>query len=162
MPGTSRLPRLPTGDELNDILRKALTAVATEAIAIIRARTTAGRDLDGNAFAPYSPTYAKAKAQSGNTVVNLTASGELLAGLKLLRIEPSGQAIIGWDSRQHATEHYTRQGLKKGNSTVALLDLIEGLQHKREFLGIRNPEELSRLVALCEREIAAGIQQLQH
>ena len=62
-------------------------------------RTMAGRDAQGAAFRPYSPGYAKAKAEAlGTTAVNLQVSGNMLNDLTVVRVAgwPEPFAEIGF------------------------------------------------------------------
>lgn len=57
-------------------------AIAAEIIDLVISRTENGIDANGRAFAKYSKTYAKEK---GQTNVDLTFSGDMLAELKLVQ-----------------------------------------------------------------------------
>jgi hypothetical protein len=73
---------------LTDIVRQSITKADWEAAGrlarerIIR-RTVMGIAPGGSAFAPYSPGYAKAKAEALGSAspVNLQVSGEMLRGI---------------------------------------------------------------------------------
>jgi hypothetical protein len=60
-------------------------------------RTMGGRDLNGNAFQPYSAAYAAAK---GSTFVNLQVSGNMLNHLQILEASEDGNGKasvrLGW------------------------------------------------------------------
>ncbi len=49
-------------------------------------RTIAGLDVQGQAFAPYSPRYAKQRQQAGmdTATVTLQVSGEMLRGIQVI------------------------------------------------------------------------------
>jgi hypothetical protein len=62
-------------------------------IMLIQTRTLQGRDEDGNAFAAYSPEYAKQRSQAGlSTSPDLSVSGEMLNAL-VAEIMPDGFVI---------------------------------------------------------------------
>jgi hypothetical protein len=60
-----------------------LQAVSDE-IAIIAARTTAGKDADEQSFAPYVPSYAKRREKNNDQVSppNLTVTGHMLGSMR--------------------------------------------------------------------------------
>lgn len=63
----------------------------------IIARTIAGIDADGAAFAPYSPQYAKAKAAAlGSAGVNLQVSGNMLNQLQIVNLTDD-TVTLGWN-----------------------------------------------------------------
>ncbi|MDP3767025.1 MAG: hypothetical protein Q8S13_03340 [Dehalococcoidia bacterium] len=118
-----RIKKPPPSATLEAWLKKALAQAALAAILEIRKRTAAGREIDGGAFAPYTPEYAKLKREAGrNTVViqsqvlsvsgggsfavqevgagapNLTLSGQMLRNLKVLRTGRRN-AVIGFDGQ---------------------------------------------------------------
>jgi len=53
---------------------------------VILDKTARGVDVDGNAFAPYAPSYAKKRTKSGRTAapVNLLWSGRMLQSLRVV------------------------------------------------------------------------------
>lgn len=99
--------RLPTWDDVSRNARLALERGALQAVSIITRRTAKGIGSDGTAFKPYTPAYARRKAATGRNVVppDLTLTGTMLRGLRVLRVEPSGKrAWIGWEG-QHTTRN---------------------------------------------------------
>jgi len=68
-------------------------AIAQEVIDEIVSRTENGLDADNKRFIGYSKTYAKEKGQSN---VDLTFSGEMLAEIRVLQ-NKSGKIRIGFD-----------------------------------------------------------------
>lgn len=76
IPDLGRLPLATRAD-----LREA----GLLAIELIRRRTLAGRDANGQAFEPYSPGYRDRKAQElGGGTVNLQVSGAMLNALQIV------------------------------------------------------------------------------
>lgn len=63
-------------------------------------RTMAGQDVNGAAFEPYSPAYAKAKqAALGTSAVNLQVSGAMLNDITIVDVkveEDSATVTLGW------------------------------------------------------------------
>jgi hypothetical protein len=78
---TKALPPLP-----RDILtRETMREMALLAREQILRRTARGMDASGQAFAPYSEGYAKAKQESlGSSAVTLQVSGRMLNDLAIL------------------------------------------------------------------------------
>jgi hypothetical protein len=64
---------------------------------LIVRRTLRGVDADGAPFAPYSPGYAKQKAQALGSAspVNLQVSGSMLNHLQIVKVE-AGKVTLGW------------------------------------------------------------------
>jgi hypothetical protein len=56
-------------------------------------RTIAGKDAEGNTFAPYSEGYAKAK---GSTFVDLTVSGNMLNQMQIVEVDEDSVSL-GWE-----------------------------------------------------------------
>lgn len=66
-----------------DLSRALMREIGDWAVTTIARRTRAGRDIDGRAFQPLSPEYAKAKSKAlGNDRADLTVSGRMLNDLK--------------------------------------------------------------------------------
>jgi hypothetical protein len=60
-------------------------------------RTISGVDAQGNAFAPYSPEYAKAKGSAtGSSVVNLQLSGNMLNHMGVIEVTDDS-VTLGWN-----------------------------------------------------------------
>jgi hypothetical protein len=60
---------------------------------LIYNRTIAGTDASGQAFAPYSEGYAKAK---GSTFVDLTVSGNMLNHMQIIEADEDSVSL-GWE-----------------------------------------------------------------
>lgn len=88
-----RIPLTSIAVTTPDLMRE----VGEMAIRLIQARTRQGRDADGQAFAPYSPKYAKRKAKETGTsgTVNLTLSGDVLNDLQVIEATKTS-VLIGW------------------------------------------------------------------
>lgn len=56
-------------------------------------RTVSGTDVDGQAFAPYSAEYAKAK---GSSRVDLQVSGNMLNHMQIVAVEDDS-VTLGWE-----------------------------------------------------------------
>lgn len=113
------------------ITRKALKVVAEAAVKRIVERTQSGLDIDGKPFAPYTPAYRDLKAGSGRPVnpPNLTASGDLLRLMRVLRLE-DGRVVIGWKRQPHRQFLFEKRG-----RTRAVLDPHQGLFPRRAIVG---------------------------
>ena len=99
--------RMPSIRDLNDNAALAAERAALHAVSIITRRTGKGLDVDGRPFKPYGAAYAAKRAAAGRQTspVNLTLTGTLLRGLRVLRVEPNGRrAWIGWEG-QHVTRN---------------------------------------------------------
>jgi len=97
--------RLPSRRDIDDNAALAAERAALHAVSIITRRTGKGLDVDGRPFKPYGAAYAAKRAAAGRQTspVNLTLTGTLLRGLRVLRVEPNGRrAWIGWEG-QHVT-----------------------------------------------------------
>lgn len=89
---TSKMPR-PSAVPLTDVA--LMREIGLMAIETIRTRTRLGRGLDGP-LAPYSPGYARQKADEGlSSTVNLTVSGDLLNSLQITEVTDRS-VTIGW------------------------------------------------------------------
>lgn len=56
-------------------------------------RTLRGQDAHNQAFAPYSPEYAK---QKGSAFVDLTVSGNMLNHLQIMEVDDDS-VTLGWE-----------------------------------------------------------------
>jgi hypothetical protein len=103
-------------------------AIASEIIDLVISRTENGKDKDNKNFAKYSKAYAKHK---GQTNVDLTFSGAMLAALELIQ-EKAGKIRIG-------IEDESLLGRVEGNCTGIYGD---GKQtpKPRNFLGIKKSD----------------------
>lgn len=73
--------------------------LADDVIEYIKQRTEKGRDVDGDAFAPYSEAYMKSltfKIGGKSKKVDLTLSGDMLAAIGVLSDKP-GKIVIGFE-----------------------------------------------------------------
>jgi hypothetical protein len=88
------LPR-PSRLKLTD--KALMREIGDMAITAIRARTRHGRDSSGQAFAPYSPQYAKRKADElgASDTPNLTVSGDMLNTLQIIDVQDDA-VTLGW------------------------------------------------------------------
>lgn len=153
--------RLPSRRDIDDNAALAAERAALHAVSIITRRTGKGIDVDGRPFKPYGAAYAAKRAAAGRQTspVNLTLTGTLLRGLRVLRVEPSGRrAWIGWEG-QHVTRN--RLGSKQARATlrtVSYLDLVGGIERKRAFFAIRSRKERAEIVEVYRRTVRDGIQ----
>lgn len=100
-------------------------AIALEIIDYVVSRTERGLDKNNEKFAKYSKTYAKEKGQSN---VDLTFSGDMLAELQLLQ-EKSGKIRVGYD------KSYDGLGKVEGN-ILATYGNDRPVTKPRDYLGI--------------------------
>ena len=87
--------RLPSSIALTD--KALMREIGLLAVRAIQARTRQGQDMHGRAFAPYSPSYAKQKAEEGlsSGTVDLTVSGDLLNTLQVVEVTDTS-VTLGW------------------------------------------------------------------
>lgn len=98
--------RLPDRSDIQSSSQLAMERAAIHAVSIIQRRTAKGQGVRGP-FAPYSRAYAAKRAATGRNTspVDLTLTGTMLRGLRVLRVEPTGRrAWIGWEG-QHTTRN---------------------------------------------------------
>lgn len=115
-------------------------AIAQEIIDEIVARTENGLDADGKPFVGYSKSYTELKGQSN---VDLTFSGDMLAEIKLLQ-EKSGKIRIGFESS------YDGLGKVEGN-ILGTYGNKNPINKGRNFLGIPK-EDLDRILSQYETQ----------
>ena len=85
--------------EIVEIPRAALQDIGDFAITRIRQRTERGIDVDGQAFAPLSPAYARAKQDAGlRPDADLTVSGRMLNDMRAT-VPEAGVVEIAFVSR---------------------------------------------------------------
>lgn len=104
-------------------------AIAQEIIDEIITRTENGLDADNKRFIGYSKSYAKEKGQSN---VDLTFSGEMLAEIRLLQ-NKSGKIRIGFD------KSYDGIGKVEGN-VLGTYGNDKPINKGRNFLGITDSD----------------------
>lgn len=98
--------RLPDRSDIQSSSQLAMERAAIHAVSIIQRRTAKGQGVRGP-FVPYSRAYAAKRAATGRNTspVDLTLTGTMLRGLRVLRVEPTGRrAWIGWEG-QHTTRN---------------------------------------------------------
>lgn len=96
--------RLPDRSDIQSSAQLAMERAAIHAVSIIQRRTAKGQGVRGP-FAPYTKAYAAKRAATGRNTspVDLTLTGTLIRGLRVLRVEPTGRrSWIGWEG-QHTT-----------------------------------------------------------
>lgn len=101
MPATVyvQFPHLSNPLVSTEVMRE-VGALATR---LIRTRTMAGRDREGQPFAAYTPDYAAKKAKEGlGTTPNLTVSGRMLNDMTVTDAAP-GKVSIGFTSSGGST-----------------------------------------------------------
>ena len=115
--------RLPSTQDARNASELAIRKAAIKAVSIILRRTAKGIDARGAPFRPYSKPYAKLKASTGRnaTPPDLTLTGTLLRGLRLLRVESPRRAIIGWEG-----QHSTRRIFNRSFGITRLRQLTQG------------------------------------
>lgn len=141
--------RLPTGTDAREASEAAIRKAALKALSLILRRTAKGIDARGAIFRPYGARYAKAKAEAGRNASppDLTLTGTLLRGLRLLRVESPRRAIIGWEG-QHVARNPLAKKVKgrrasKRLHSVAYAVLVPALNRKRRFFTIESVEEMA-------------------
>ena len=80
-------------DNTAQILQQELITAATE----IGYRTSQGKQIGGQTFKKYSPSYAKKKAKEGRQVSppNLTQTGKMLSSARKVTIEKTNTGFTG-------------------------------------------------------------------
>lgn len=110
-------------------------AIALEVIDRIVERTKAGKDKNGNAFAPYSKDYKESenfKIAGKSNKVNLELSGDMLDGLEIIE-NRDGRVVIGYGT------HNSEGGKAEGN-ILGTYGQEKQVGPKRDFLGIQEKE----------------------
>ena len=176
-----RITKPPPRATVEAWLRKALTQAADAALLTIRKRTESGRDINGATFAPYTPDYAKAKAEAGrNTAVpDLTLSSQMLRNMKRIRVE-RGRVIHGFDgqhsgirisslrrTRKGAVTKTRRRAVVReikaneagffGGTSVPMASVALGVSQKRPFFGVRRKDEKDKITAVAQRVLDGEI-----
>ena len=109
-------------------------AIAIEVIDKIIARTKAGKDKNGNPFAPYTKEYKESinfKIGGKSSRVDLTLSGDMLDSLEIIRNAPIME--IGYSSGN------PERGKAEGN-ILGTYGQPKQTAPKRDFLGIQERE----------------------
>ena len=86
--------------ELDDKIKGALTAIASDAIVDMRRRVQKGKGLDDKPMKAYSPGYAKFRASKGRKTKprDLTFTGTMLGAIHVSDVEKRGEkwvAVVG-------------------------------------------------------------------
>lgn len=86
--------------ELDDKIKGALTAIASDAIVDLRRRVEAGKGIKDNPMKPYTPGYAKYRASKGRKTKprTLTFTGTMLGAIHVADVEKRGSswvAVVG-------------------------------------------------------------------
>lgn len=118
-------------------------AIAQEIIDAIVTRTEGGLDKNNEKFAKYSKEYAKEK---GQTNVDLTFSGDMLASIELLQ-NSSGKLRIGYP------RDYEGMGKLEGN-ILSTYGQSKPVTKPRDFLGITDSDLRSILSNYSTKEDA--------
>lgn len=109
---------LPTQQDMKEM--------AGDAMNTIKKRTAEGQDVNGAAFAPYSPQYGDYRAKKGRSeTVNLMFHGRMLGSLSVEGI-PNGARLFFRDRERSAIAYYHQTG--------------QGDNPQREFFGLSDSE----------------------
>jgi hypothetical protein len=142
-PGPDEPPRIPV-----DLIAER---IASAVIGHVGERTENGIDIDGQPFAPYSPTYAEARARAArarigseplSSVPNLTMSGGMLNSVQVLErehTETSSVIAIGPDTGT-SPQRRTPPKTKPRKRTKS-----EGRSPSHNDLGLYHQEGMGRL-----------------
>jgi len=146
--------RLPTTQDARSASELAIRKAAIKAVSIILRRTAKGIDARGAPFRPYSKPYAKLKASSGRNASppDLTLTGTLLRGLRLLRVESPRRAIIGWEGQHVARSPLARKGAR-GLRSVPYSVLVPALNRRRRFFSIESAADVAAIRAVYADEL---------
>lgn len=127
---TVSLPRI---DEIVPLAsRKALLQqLALLQIGRIKRRTSAGLDVNGSPFAPYSPRYAEQRKRAGwATKPDLWLRGGMLGGLAVLDVDDR-QAVIGFQGTSQRTRFTALTRLKQGGHFVGMQRVKTSRKNKK-------------------------------
>ncbi len=147
MPATVRLtfPALPNPLVSPEVMRE-VGALVTR---LIRTRTMAGRDVTGQAFAPYTPDYAAKKAKEGlGTTPNLTVSGRMLNDMGVTNVGP-GTVSIGFTSSGGSTRGKGLTLIQRSRAVGA-----EDKARYHDVLGAGKSRTLRKFLGLTPEETA--------
>lgn len=109
---------LPTQQDMKEM--------AGDAMNTIKKRTAEGQDVNGSAFAPYSPQYGAYRVKKGRSeTVNLMFHGRMLGSLSVEGI-PNGARLFFRDKERSAIAYYHQTG--------------QGDNPQREFFGLSASE----------------------
>ena len=89
--------------EGHDIVSRA---IGEKTIAVVRARTLAGTDMNGHRFAPYSAAYARRRRAAGlSATPNLSVSGRLLRSMRWQRAGALTRIYVGTSRRGRISDY---------------------------------------------------------
>ena len=89
--------------EGHDIVSRA---IGEKTVAVVRARTLAGTDMDGHRFAPYASTYARRRRAAGlSAAPNLSVSGRLLRAMRWQRAGALTRIYVGTSRRGRISDY---------------------------------------------------------
>ena len=89
--------------EGHDIVSRA---IGEKTLAVVRARTLAGTDMNGHRFTPYSAAYARRRRAAGlSATPNLSASGRLLRSMRWQRAGAITRIYVGTSRRGRISDY---------------------------------------------------------
>lgn len=147
------------------VLTQAIYSGLNEAKKIIIERTYSGKDVEGNAFEPYSGRYLQGKIKVlGHSTPNLSQGIVWRRGVGFVRSNHPSM-ILNWGEMKVSKNFtgsvgFSNSVIKSGLTTSDLVRIHnEGLgnQPKREFVGIKQSGEESKVVKEVERVINTSI-----
>jgi hypothetical protein len=153
---------LPTRQDVTTSSRLAITRAALQAISGIKQDTGKGIDATGAVFRPYTRQYATRRTDSGrkSSPPDLTLTGTMLRGLRLLRVESDTRAIIGWEGQHSTRDALARRSGAKGRSRIRSVPyavLVPALNRKRRFFAIARDERRRKILDVYRKTLSAGL-----
>ena len=128
-------------NKLDSGLSKAIdfAELAVKGVQIIKQKTAAGVDVDGNSFAEYSDNYKRFKGKTHDaSTVNMMYSNDMLASMQGDRVGDTG--VIFFADSTNATKAKTHnEGL--------------GNMPKRKFFGLNDGEDTAQINALAKSQV---------
>lgn len=124
-----------------------LLEVGHAAIAVVVARTKHGVDVNGVAFKPYVPAYARQRVQASlSTQPDLVRTGHMLGGM-IPVVSGEDEVTIAFPSEAEAKKAAANNGgTRRQNPRKA-----------REFLDIRQSKELDFIAEVASESIVARV-----
>ena len=136
-------------------LARILDVIVPVAVAMIQRRSAKGLDVNGAPFKPYSPEYAEALREGGeSTAVDLTVTGSYLAGISersrtVDAARGTATAVIGPGTGTSEQRHFADGKAKRtGRRSPPHAVLARYLSIHRKHLGL-TPDERKKLAALA-------------
>lgn len=174
----------PEAREVKRWITDAVKAAAIQGMSQITTRTTQGLSSNYSPFKAYTPAYRLLKVATGrNAKPDLTLTGEMLRGLKLLDAR-DGVATIGFTGQHRATsfgkaqkkqtitdvqsrkslgkrsvKHTIQRGGVRVAASIPMATLVLANDRIRPFFRLTHPRDLKAMADAAQARIDALIEQ---